>query len=294
MRHAGAALCALVILSACGDPLRDVERLSDVEVTGETAAIAASDAEPPGLFRRLFGGGEGKRAAAEPEADAPEAAVANEGGAEEAAAEEAAVETASAAEPAPRRGFLGGLFGGGRRDAGLTGTGGPTAEQVAPDGPDAQISDPDRVLAFGEMARVCDLTRSDRGQQVAKSGGFVLYDTVPGTTGQRTHYITGFGDGCARQFSAALVLFGSPLAHEAARYDPLNKDIPYSETDAAYEDIKRQVCGVGRGTPCGARMDRLARGTVFLTAYERFESSPVWADILIHDGAVVAMDLKDR
>lgn len=287
MKHAGAALCALALLAACGDPLRDVDRLSDVEVTGETAAIAASDAEPPGLFRRLFGGGEGDRAAAEPEAEAPEAEVADEAGAEEAAAE-------PAPEPAPRRGFLGGLFGGGGRDRGMTGTGGPTAEQVAPDGPDAQVSNPDRVLAFGEMARVCDLPRADRGQQVAKSGGFVLFDTVPGTTGQRTHYITGFGDGCARQFSAALVMFGSPLAHEAARYDPLNKDIPYSETDAAYEGIKRQVCGAGRGTPCGARMDRLARSTVFLTAYERFESSPVWADILIHEGTVVAMDRKDR
>jgi len=279
MRRAGAALCALVILSACGDPLRDVERLSDVQVTGEEAAIAASDAEPPGLFRRVFGGG---GAAAEPEAEV--AAAADAAGAEPA--------SAPAPEAAPRRGFLGGLFGGG--DRGLTGTGGPTAEQAAPDGPDARVSNPDRVLAFGEMARVCDLPRSKRGQEVGKSGGFRLYDTVPDTTGQRTHYITGFGDGCARQFSAALVLFGSPLAHEAARYDPLNKDIPYSETDAAYETIKRQVCRVGRGTPCGARMDQLARSTVFLTAYERFESSPVWADILIHEGTVVAMDRKGR
>ncbi len=78
------------------------------------------------------------------------------------------------------------------------------------------------------------------------------------------------------------------------RYEPSNAEIPYSATDIAYEEIKARICGAPQGQPCGNALDRLGRRTTFVSIYEAFGTNPSWADILIHDGTVVAMDFKSN
>ena len=60
----------------------------------------------------------------------------------------------------------------------------------------------------------------------------------PARPARRSYYLTGFKDGCARQFTAALVLFGSPESYEQIHYGPAGKSQPKAETDAAYEQVK--------------------------------------------------------
>ena len=143
------------------------------------------------------------------------------------------------------------------------------------------------------MATVCGLPDASLGTPVATASGYALYDSSPTVVTPRTQYIDGFPDGCVRQFTAALALFGDVGTHEITRYQPSNAEIPYSETDVAYEAIKTEVCGVASGQPCGAALNRLGRDTVFVTVYEAFGTNPSWAEILIHDGEVVAMDFKN-
>lgn len=147
-------------------------------------------------------------------------------------------------------------------------------------------------VAYGKMARVCDAPRAP-GTKVAQVGGFTLYDSNPASTALRAQYVTGFDDGCARQFSAALVLTGDVESHEMIRYLP-GHPASFNATDRAYETIKARVCGVGQGTPCGRRIDMLARSTTFLTAYRSFGSSPDWVEILLHDGDLAAIDFKSK
>ena len=66
----------------------------------------------------------------------------------------------------------------------------------------------------------------------------MVYDTMPDTTSQRVHYITGFDDGCPRAFLGALVLPGDVGTHEIVRYSNTRVQLEYSETDKAYESIK--------------------------------------------------------
>ncbi|MEL7154578.1 MAG: hypothetical protein AAFN51_12455, partial [Pseudomonadota bacterium] len=58
------------------------------------------------------------------------------------------------------------------------------------------------------------------------------------------------------------------------------------------EGVKSKVCRVGRQKPCGTRIKRLERTTVFVTTYERFTDNARWADILLHDGSVLASSFK--
>lgn len=145
-------------------------------------------------------------------------------------------------------------------------------------------------VAYGEIARVCDAPRTP-GTKVASVGGFTIFDSNPGSTQLRPHYITGFDDRCARQFSSALTLTGDVGTHEVVRYLPSNK-ATFNKTDAAYEAIKSRFCRVGQGKPCGSRLDALARTTTFITAYETFGSRPRWVEILLHDGDMAAIDFK--
>lgn len=147
-------------------------------------------------------------------------------------------------------------------------------------------------VPYGEIARVCDAPRRP-GTKIASGGGFTIYDSAPGQTGLRPHYVTGFEDNCARQFTAALALTGSAEMHEMIRYQASNK-AGFNETDSAYEAIKASVCRVRHGKPCGGRMGSLARETIFVTAYESFGSRPKWVEILLHDGEVGAIDYKTR
>ncbi|MEX0365489.1 MAG: hypothetical protein AB3N22_05435 [Ruegeria sp.] len=163
-------------------------------------------------------------------------------------------------------------------------------------GPDARDVAKGTVLPFGEIARVCDVRGKEMGKVVDKAArkgrGYLLFDTAPDTTTPRTFYVTGFADNCPRQFTASLALFGDPAFHEQLRYGLPAEEYPYSTTDKAYEKLKRKVCNVGRNTPCGGRIDRLTKTTTFISAYENFTDNARWADMLLHDGAVLATALK--
>ncbi|MFY0623034.1 MAG: hypothetical protein JXQ89_15230 [Pelagimonas sp.] len=195
------------------------------------------------------------------------------------------VDATPAAKP---RGVFGLLGGGGAKAKALNGP--------KPGDPDYDMVGADQRVPYGEIARACDVSRSDMGQksetykQLGKA--FALYDTAPETTQQRSFYMTGFADGCPRKFSAALVMFSSPETYEAIHYSSAGATQPTSETDRAYEKIKSKVCRVRKGKPCGSKMKTLARNTVFMSVYERFGNSPRWKTFLLHDGAVVAVDVK--
>lgn len=152
------------------------------------------------------------------------------------------------------------------------------------------------VMPFGQVGRVCDAKSQPLGRKIETFGrrgqAYTLYDSAPDSTGPRTFYITGFDDKCPRQFTAALAMFGAPQMHEQLRYGSPSTSYPYSETDKAYEKIKARVCGVAARKPCGASIERLERNTVFVSTYERFTNNGRWADLLIHDGSVVATAIK--
>lgn len=311
-----------------GDPLEDVEKLSDVAVAEDAETVNLAASEAPGFFARLTG-----RVAAEatPDTEPTEAVEADE--APEDAEPSETTEQAEAAQtppeaatetPAARRGLFG-LFA--RRDpspdpalpappaedaaaapdaetpvqtasaaptrSGLLGLFAPRAET------DTTAPDPDQVAPltmqpFGVVGKTCGLATRDLGTKIASVSGFTVYDTFPNSTAPRPHYITGFRDRCARQFTAALVLTGDVGTHEVVRYQGSGRNLPYTETDSAYEQIKAQFCGVSQGQPCGRRLDALSRTTTFVTAYESFASSPVWADILLHNGTFVAVSVESR
>ncbi len=192
-------------------------------------------------------------------------------------------ETARVApEPQKRRGLFGGRT--------------PVALSASRNGPDARDVPVGTVLPFGEVARVCDARPASMAKIVEKAAGkgrgYVLYDSAPDTASPRTFYVTGFDDNCPRQFTAALALFGTAELHEQLRYGLPAKEYPYSTTDEAYEKVKAKVCNVGRSKPCGARIGRLEKTTVFVSVYENFGENARWADLLLHDGTVLAAALK--
>jgi len=317
MTRFAALMSALFLVAACaGDPLQDVPRLSDADVsdTEIQAAIRGeplTDQEPiapqRGVLGRLFG----NRAAA-PAADGlrdtdsvaeTETGVAisqetsdppAQGGllgflrraADDARSDEAEGTVDVAALPQNSR------TDDSSRSRGIFGR----SQGPEPGDPDYRVVPLGTTLPYGELARVCDVRNRQLGSRVERypegRGMYALYDSNPGDTGLHTFYVTGFKDGCARQFTAALAVFGSTEVHERLRYGLPAEVQPYSETDAAYEQLKSRVCRVGRGRPCGSALPRLARNTVFVSVYERFGSNPAWKTILIHDGEVVETDIR--
>lgn len=250
---------AALLMSGCmswlpsSDPMEDVTLLSDVvEAETESANLVAAPPPDGGLLAGLF-----------------------------AALGEASPEVTDAglttnAPPAEGGGLLGLFSGRGLRL-------GPTpADNVAPG----------TILEFGKLGVTCALPRAERGSEIASAGGFKIYDSDPSSTAPRPHYITGFDDGCARQFTAALVMTGDVGTHELVRYSQTRVTLEYSATDDAYEAIKSSFCRAGFGEPCGARLERLGARTTFVTAYKSFGASPQWAEFLLHDGAVAASDLE--
>ncbi len=278
----GFGCCAA--LAACGDPLRNFDRLSDVPATEASANVAQAPgearAEGGGLFARLL-----NRRTDDPTNAAVEAALSDAMG-DEAQPENAQPE-ATEPEAAPRRGLFGGIFGGGGGGGTLSG-----------DAPEVGDVPEGAILPFGQIARVCGLRESEMGRRISAGAGFEVYDTVPTATAPRPFYITGFSDNCARTFTGAVVIPGDIETHEFVRYQPSNESIRYTTVDNAYEALKASVCRVGRGQPCGARSDRLNRNTQFITVYNffggTFSSVPTeWTQILIHDGEVLAISVKD-
>lgn len=148
------------------------------------------------------------------------------------------------------------------------------------------------VVPYGQFARNCSVSRDDLGTAVGSASGYNVYDTAPNTAEPRTHFITGFDDNCARQFTGALVLFGDVGTHELVRYANVGLDQPYSLTDEAYETIKGSFCRVARTEPCGRRIDRLAKTTSFVTVYESYADNSGWIDLLMHKGEMVAKDIN--
>ncbi len=169
------------------------------------------------------------------------------------------------------------------------------AEPVEAEAPRSDIAY-GTVLPYGEVAKICGLTPRQMGKQVAqypeKRPKHRLYDGDPGNTELHSFYLTGFADGCARQFTAALAMFGSVEMHEQLRYGLPAEVQPYSDTDKAYERLKRKICGKPKRKPCGGQIGKLARDTVFLSIYERFDGSARWSNLLLHRGELVAQDRK--
>lgn len=313
-------VCALSLLAGCGDPLRTVPKIGEVELSDRSesaTAVAlpetAEDTRP--LFERLL-----RRADVAEEAS----------GSME--SDKAEVNEAPAAPDAPKRFKLFGLLASkeaaaAQDDSALSGLGeagkiapeGPaqaevvdasfTPEEALPraprggffsrfkparpvsvTGPDTQEIAPGTALAFGEIARVCALDKADMGREMERAGSYRLYDSAVGSTEPRPLYITGFADGCPRQVTGALALFGTATSHEAMRYGKPFEGKPYSETDTAYENVKRAVCGAGRGKPCGAAMGQLEKNTAFVTVYDQFVGAARWHNVLLHDGTVRAME----
>ncbi|MEL6608899.1 MAG: hypothetical protein AAFO93_08305 [Pseudomonadota bacterium] len=248
--------------------------VGDADVT-EIAALepALEEARPArrGLFSRLIGGATpAANVVARPETVGVPLEVAPEDAAPE------VPEVTEAAAVTPRRG----LFGGRR-----------TQQDAAP--PVAQGT----VLPYGAIATVCGLSGADLGTQTERyperGRGYVLYDTAPGTLGLRTHYLTGFKDGCARQFTAALAIFGAPGAMEGVRTKAPHQPHVQTETDREYTALRARICRVADTAECPeGRFRTLERNTVFVSVYERFGTNTRWADMLLHDGMVLAKDFK--
>lgn len=186
-------------------------------------------------------------------------------------------------------GFLAGLFGG-NRAAQTT-----EASLPAADAPEGDIAFGTR-LPYGRIATICGVETGKLGTRIARyperRPRYQLYDSAPDSTGPRAFYITGFDDGCARQFTAALAVFGSVEMHEQLRYGLPAEVQPYSDTDKAYETLKRRVCNKPRRKPCGRRIGTMAKDTVFVSVYERFGGNSQWMNLLLHGGKLVAQDSK--
>ncbi|MCH2163539.1 MAG: hypothetical protein MK098_02655 [Marinovum sp.] len=227
-----------------------------------------------------------------------------------ASASEPALEKRKAGTTAPRRGLLGGFGLFQRRsdapapselaarytDEATGGAqGGLPTTLPASSEPDVAAGAP---LAFGQVGRVCGLRGRGLGKRVARfpergQSGFALYDTEPGSIDARAFYITGFDDGCARQITAANAIFGAPSMHERLRYGLPSNTLPTSETDVAYKRLKSRICKVPRNQPCSpSGIKRIERNTVFVTLYESFSDNNRWSNVLLHEGALFASDIK--
>lgn len=292
---------AMLLLSACGDPLAGIDRITDVELAEDNTAARVTPTDEEIAREGFFG-----TSAATGEDTAP---------------------LQAAPEPRKRRGLLGLLR---RNDptpsetevsdtekppqidadtevqaaaltpepvsapTGFFGRKRPKGTAKPSNGPDAQVVPYGTVLPYGVVARVCDAKGKSLGQKVdqASAKGYALYDSTPGSAVARTYYITGFDDGCPRQVTAANVLLGAPSGYEALHYGPAGAHLTVAATDVAYEKVKSRVCGVRAGKPCGSKMKRMEKTTFFVSAYDSFGNSARWSELLIHDGAVVAMAIK--
>lgn len=275
-----AIFAACLWLAACGDPIADIPRLSDQDIPEDSGSVdvaAAPATQETGLFQLLLGGS--AQAAGKTE-DAPDTSPENK------------------ADPdnTPRRGLFS-LFRGMSQSAGepeVVPASLPDPGRAGPS-PTSEI-EPGTTLPYGRVARICGLGKRDMGKQIAAHPEnrpvHRIYDSDPGNTSPHSFYVTGFRDGCARQFTASLAVFGSVAMHEQLRYGLPAEVQPYSGTDKAYEKVKSRACGVPRKKPCGSQLSRLDRSTVFVSIYERFGSNPDWTNLLLHDGDLVAQDSK--
>lgn len=259
-----------LLLAGCGNPMRDLPRLSDVDVASGTEQIAQ-------------------------QGDAPLLAQAEAG-----PLEQAAVADAQRSARPPRGLFaLFGLdrpaIGGPAQGEGLT----PRETRVRATGLDSfrgGASGTDvpagTVMPFGQVGRVCNLPRNQQGTRVDRVAGFEVWDTNPRSAGPRPHYITGFSDGCARVVTGALIVPGDLATYESVRFMAQGMPFPTGQTDQAYDQIKSRLCGVRGNQPCGARLSRIEGNTGFLSIYNQFESSGTWLELLLHNGDIAGQAVK--
>ncbi|MDA9207616.1 hypothetical protein N9O61_01885, partial [Octadecabacter sp.] len=141
MRHVFASMVFASFLAGCGgDPLSNVPRLSDVEVSDSAVSVTAAQSDERqtgGLFGRLL-----NRRTDDPTNAAVEAALSDV----DVPVEDEPV--AAVAVESPRRG-LGGLFG--RRQ---------DRADIPRTGPDSTDVEPGTVMPFGQIARVCGVSQS--------------------------------------------------------------------------------------------------------------------------------------
>lgn len=158
---------------------------------------------------------------------------------------------------------------------------------------------PGVVLPFGQIGLACGLRANQLGKEVdrfpERGKGYRLFDTNPATTLPRTHFITGFKDGCPRQFTASLALLDSPVLHERLLSVKSSQGQHTTEADMVFQDIRSQVCHVGRGKACPAkRVDKMEKTIAFVTTYDRFGGNATWTEILIHNGVIAASSSQVR
>ena len=283
MRQLFVSITAAAVLAGCSDPLSNVARIGDVGVPDRLTTVAEvpnADSDADAVFGGLL-----DRDPEDQNNAIIEAAVRDAGGVpndistpDPSIAEEAGPERR-------RRGLVGMFTRNGDR---------ASKPRTGPDATDVALG---TVMPFGEIARVCDVSKASLGSAVEGGSGFQIFDSQPSSSVARPFYITGFEDDCARTFTGAVVIPGDVETHEFVRYQSSNERIDYSSTDNAYEALKANVCRVGHGQPCGERTDRLNENTYFITVYGffggTFSAVPTeWAQILLHDGEVVAMSIK--
>lgn len=296
MRHIAITFCAALGLAGCSGPGADIGRLAEQDLPEDTPRrdVQTDPSEGMGGFlSQIFA----RNAPAASQPDDAEPALAEDGAADTTrgglfgwlggANTQPAPPEAQTAARAPQEGTSsegratgGGLFGLGSAPA-------PRVESEIAFG---------TVLPYGRLAVICDVPARKMGKKIAgfpeRRETFAVYDSEPGNTAPHTFYLTGFDDGCARQFTASLAVFGSVTMHEQLRYGLPAEVQPYSDTDKAYEALKSDICRVPRRAPCGARVKRLERDTVFLSIYERFGDNARWKNLLLHDGDLLAQDIK--
>lgn len=152
---------------------------------------------------------------------------------------------------------------------------------------------PSVMLPFGQIGLACGVRGRALGKEVDRfpehGRGYRLFDTKPATTGPRTHYITGFKDGCARQFTASLALLDSPVLHEQLLEVGSSQSQHSTNADRAFQKIRSKVCRIGKGKACPEkRVDEMEKTMAFVTTYERFGGNASWNEILLHNGVVAA------
>lgn len=324
MRHI-IGLHALLLLVACAQTMAPLPRLSDADISDDAPVLGAvprinvADPAPGGFFTRLFGG---EAENAETDSDTPTSGEDIDVSQTEPESDEnLPPEAYGVASDLPGKGGLFGLLGS-KSQTTQTSVTKASLEQAGTDGhlaadrpgpsltptarkgffgiggaetANSEIA-PGTILPYGRVARICGPAKRSLGTKVeqfpANRPRHVLYDSDPGNTSPHTFYLTGFDDGCVRQFTASLAVFGSVEMHEQLRYGLPAEVQPYSDTDKAYERLKSRVCGVARKMPCGTRRSKLERDTVFLSIYERYGSNARWSNLLLHRGQVLAQDSK--
>lgn len=283
MRHIITLGLVVVLLTGCSrfssDPA-EIIASEDIEVVSEPAT---PDAAPRrGFFGRMFGRGSDDAAVVVGNGSGQTRPNARPGS--------ALVEPASLnAAPVPAQTEEtggGGFFGLFRRN--------PTPE---PDGPEPEGTVPqsnsvEGVLPFGTIARVCEFSSPALGVKIDSRAGFTLYDSEQDGILQRSHFVTGFKDGCARKFTAGLVTLGRPSVYESARYGSDLDDLLETPLTRRYEREKSRICGVRRNRECEAAkgLDALDAQLLFVTAYEYFGNPHEKQSILLGNGVLLASE----